>query len=480
MKQLPALTNSYLRVLAALVFSLSLYSLPASAELSDPYFSSSGSWKQEYADQWGMHTIGLLDPEDKKSAWAKETGESNQIIVAVIDTGLDYFHPDLDRATVWRNPNEWSNGLDDDGNGYVDDLIGWNFIDGDNNPWDLAGHGTHIAGIIGAKPNNEEGIAGINWGVKIMPLKVMNFVGRGRTVRLAEAIFYAVKNGAHIINLSLGAEHQSQIQREAIDYALENDVLVIVAAGNAGGDTVNFSPAGLDNVVTVAASTPDNKRAGFSNWGKAVDITAPGVEILSLRARRTDFALLAGVENYQAGEAFVGEQNKLYRASGTSFAAPFVTGVASLMLAKNPDLSALQLKRMLLQSAKDIDVGGVDQNTGYGLLDANAALSIDADFYNEAAIKGVQVVKVKGKTLVRVSGTADADKFSQATLEIGQGQTPAKWKKVGKSIKRPVKQDVLGDIPTKELRGAKTWTIRLISKHKNGKTREARFVLNLG
>lgn len=447
----------------------------------DPFFSSRGAWGQGHADQWGFKLIGFLDRSRGESAWNVEDGRSRPVIVAVIDTGLDYFHPDIAPANIWRNARETPNGVDDDGNGYVDDLIGWNFYDDDNNPWDFAGHGTHVAGIIGAaSSNNGEGIAGINWGVKIMPLKVLNFVGRGRSTGIAEAIFYAVANGARVINLSLGGHHISKTEKLAIDYAYSKNVVVVVASGNEGEDNKEYGPAGLENVLTVGAVGPEGKYAGFSNYGDAVDLVAPGVDILSLRARRTDFELVAGLEGYRPGQSFVGPGNRYYRATGTSFAAPFVTGVASLLIARSPDLSADQVMRILRNTARDIDVPGVDRNTGYGLLDARAALRASPDYFIEAGISGVSVVNKDGRPWVRVSGTADADRLRRAWIELGRGENPEEWKRVSDRIRESVRDGPVYDVNVKHLRGGKTWTLRLIVEHENGTRREARFVLNLG
>ena len=181
----------------------------------DPYFTG--------LDQWGLQRIGFLPPGTGASAWDIESG-GTPVIVAVIDSGIDFFHPDLERHNIWQNPGEELNGKDDDGNGYVDDLIGWNFIDDNNNPWDQAGHGTHISGVIAAARGNGAGIAGINSGAQIMPLKALNFLGRGRSVAIAEAIYYAVRNGARVINISFGGEHVSVIEKKAIDHAVASNV----------------------------------------------------------------------------------------------------------------------------------------------------------------------------------------------------------------------------------------------------------------
>jgi subtilisin family serine protease len=464
---------------AVLLLALCLGSAQAD-EVNDPFFQSSGSWGNAHSDQWGLHAIGLTDPSNRDSAWNLEDGSSDAVIVAVIDTGLDYFHPDIARGNIWRNADEVANGVDDDDNGYVDDLIGWNFLDGNNNPWDYSGHGTHIAGIIGAAVGNGAGIAGINRGVQLMPLKIMNFVGRGRTIRMAEAIYYAVANGARVINLSLGAEQVSAVQQAAIDYAFANGVVVVAAAGNMGKDAAVFSPAGLPNVINVAAVGPDGRRAPFSNWGDTVDISAPGVDILSLRARNTDLALLANVDGYTAAEGFVGPESQYYRADGTSFAAPFVSGVASLIIARHPGYTAEQVRRMLLHSAADIAPAGVDRETGFGMLDARAALAADPEFFIDAHISGVQVAQVDGTPSLSVLGSLDADQLDRAWIELGQGEAPAEWKKVSREIREPVGGALIDNLDINLLRASKVWTLKLVVRHKNRKTREYIYLLRLG
>ncbi len=454
----------------------------SAGEPNDPYFSSKGTWGQDFDDQWALKRIGFTSRGNGQSAWDLAAGANNPVIVAVIDTGLDYFHPDLNKQNVWRNTKETENGVDDDGNGYVDDLIGWNFIDDNNNPWDRAGHGTHTAGVIAAATGNGEGIAGINPSVKIMPLKVLNFLGRGRSTGIAEAIFYAVENGARIINLSLGGEYITQVEKKAVAYANKRGVLVVVASGNAARSTSDYGFASLPSVITVAATDEKDRRAQFSNWGPDLKLAAPGVEILSLRARQTDFVLIArfmgGTKKYKAKTAFVGPENKYYRASGTSFAAPFVSGVASVLLAKNPGLTAEQVARMILQSAKDIEEPGVDQFTGFGLLDARAALKADPDYYLTAKVRQVAPTRVGGQTVVQVFGTAVGSSLKNYEIQLGQGPKPKKWKTIITEQQKTVENNLLGNIPIKAITARGQWTIRLVVQ--DGKnTREARGTLNV-
>ncbi len=451
--------------------ALALFAAVAAAG-DDPYATSTGTWGQDYPDQWALRHIGLAPGTGPAAG-------SAPVVVAVIDTGLDYHHPDFAPESLWRNPGEIANGKDDDGNGYVDDLIGWNFADDDGNPWDLSGHGTFVAGIIGAHTGNGEGIAGVSPQARIMPLRVLNFLGAGHAVRVAEAIYYAVDNGARIINLSLGSAGASAAETRALRYANARGVLVVAAAGNEGRDITGFGPAAADGVLTVAATDPRDLRAGYSNWGAQVDLAAPGTDILSLRARRTDFIVTTLTRYYVPGHAFVGAGARHYRANGTSFAAPFVSAAAALILAQRPTLSGAQIRRMLVNSARDIETPGVDQYSGYGLLDARAALAADPEFDLVAAITGLAVAEQAGAQVVQVTGTVGADQFAGAVVEIGAGAAPQRWTPVG-AITAPVIDAVLATIPAQSFGGSSRWTVRVLVRHQGGRTREARYALNLG
>jgi hypothetical protein len=443
---------------------------------NDPLFRSRGSWGQGYFDQWGLRRIGFSPTTVKESLWPKK---AKPVIVAVIDTGIDRSHPEI-TASVWQNEKEVpGNGIDDDKNGYIDDVYGWNFVDNNNDIRDINGHGTITAGIIAALTNNGSGIAGVNPFAKIMTVKAMEWDGRGWAFDIAKAIIYAVNNGARVINVSIGGKRLNRMELLAVGYARRKGAIVVAAAGNEGVNTKEFSPAGLPGVVTVAATGPDDKRVGYSGWGAAVDIAAPGVDILSLRAKRTDL-LKFEKKNYKPGTAFVGEDKDYYRVTGTSFSAPFVTGVASLILSKDPELSGMQVTRMILHSARDIDVPGWDQFTGYGLLDAEAALKADPDFYVLSRIFKVGGIKKEGKFFIEVSGRAMANSFKRAWIEAGKGNKPAEWIKVSDDITAPVNRGQIALIPPIHFRGAKEWTLRLVVGHQNGLKRESRFNLKLG
>jgi len=437
----------------------------------DEYFRKKGSWGQRYDDQWGIKRIGFTG--DRKSAWRIEDGRKHPVIVAVIDTGLDWNHKDLDWNNIWHNPKEIpNNGRDDDRNGFVDDIIGWNFIGNNNKPWDDDGHGTFVTGIIAAT-HNRIGISGINPGAKIMVLKTLNAFGHTRASSIAEAIFYAANNGAKVINISVGGKHITQTEQDAVDYAWKKGALVIMAAGNEAKDTADYS-SGLNHLITVAATGTNNNRVGFSNWGQNVDIAAPGMDILSLRARRTD--LMAGIPGvqYTIGSAYVGKDKRYFRAGGTSFAAPMVAGTASLIWAHNPKLTNGQIKNMLLSSTRDIENPGWDQLTGYGLLDARAALKAEPDYYTIAKIGKIAPTRENGKVVIEVSGSSSSSDYRDAWLELGFGEKPKKWKKVSASIANGLNQTILAKISAKQITKRGKWTVRLIVKTKKHGSMESR------
>jgi len=382
---------------------------------NDPHYAAEGSWGQDFADQWALRQLRVY--AEAAQAVAAPTA-AEPVVVAVIDTGVDYRHEDLAVDRLWRNPQETRNGRDDDGNGYRDDLIGWNFVDGNNNPWDQSGHGTHIAGVIAACTHNGLGIAGINGEARIMALKVADFAGQASSADVAAAIRYAVDNGARLINLSLGGELVTQLEREAAAYARDAGVLIVVSAGNKGLAADRFGYPALPGVLVVGASGLDDERAGFSNFGAAVDVLAPGVDVLSLRAADTDFIGLTEPLDYEPGAAVVGERGTYYRASGTSFAAATVSGLASRLLWLRPELGAEDLVHVLTQSAVDVDVPGVDQRSGFGRVDLVRALGADPGRYAVARLAGAELELKDQQLWIHVTGTADGADFAGARLEV--------------------------------------------------------------
>ena len=245
---------------------------------------------------WGLRNTGQMvsgyvgtpgADVDAVRAWEVSTG-SDQVIVAVVDTGSDTEHPDL-AASIWTNPDEIDgNGIDDDHNGLIDDIHGWDFVDDDNRPQDATGHGTHVAGIIAAQGNNGLGVTGVAWQVRIMPVRFMNAFDSGTISDAIAAIQYALAQGARIINCSWGSSSYSAALEDVMRSA---DALFICAAGNDAGDNdLNyFYPAGfaLPNTLSVAASDQMDRLAWFSNYGsQTVAVAAPGIRILGLQNGR--------------------------------------------------------------------------------------------------------------------------------------------------------------------------------------------------
>jgi len=446
----------------------------------EPSFKSRGAWGQDFDDQWAIKRVGFTEAAD--SAWSAISDDSAPIVIGVIDTGLDWHHAEINWENLWRNEGEIpGNRIDDDGNGYVDDVIGWDFLNNANDPWDEDGHGTFVTGIIAADGNNQAGITGINPNARIMVLKALNGFGHTRALSIAKAIVYGVDNGAQILNLSVAGPGLPRVVQEAIAYAERKGVLVVSAAGNTGESTDNVQPAGLTGVLTVAATDLEDRRPAFSNYGPQIDVAAPGVEILSLRARRTDFMWNSPDESaYKPGDAYVGDDTRYYRSAGTSFAAPIVSGIASLVWANNPGLKAADVRRIVEQSARDIETPGRDQFSGYGIVDARAALVADPAFFIDVLINGATAVEEGGQVYLEILGSFDADELKAGWLEFGPGQDPEKWERVKGELKKAVQAGPLGRIPAAALGGAATWTIRLVGEHKNGERREYRFQVDLG
>ena|GEM_PF-978622 len=311
------------------------------------------------ASQWALDKIQA--PE----AWDIETG-SPDVIIGIIDTGVDWDHPDLE-ANIWLNPGEdpWAdpndpatgNGIDDDGNGYIDDWKGWDFVENetvwpgedgdspDNDPMDFFNHGTGVAGIASAVTNNSLGIAGTAWNCKLMVLRAgyKDTEGRGAisVTYASQAIIYAANNGVDIINMSFGGVNDSRPQYEAINYAYATGSVLVASAGN---DNVAkpFYPAIYDNVLCVAASDENDKKAEFSNYGVETDVTAPGVQIYTTAL-----------------------DNTYEHVSGTSASASFVSALGALIISANPSWTNGQIMRHIIGTADTVD----DENPDYtGLL----------------------------------------------------------------------------------------------------------------
>ncbi|HZK08456.1 MAG TPA: S8 family serine peptidase [Bacteroidales bacterium] len=327
-----------------------------------------------YSRQWSLKNDGTfpLSPAvagadiDMELAWEIQQGDSN-IVVAIIDSGVKLDHPDL-AGRIWTNYNEIpDNGIDDDGNGYIDDVQGWDWAYNDNLPIDDFGHGTNVAGIVGANANNEIGYAGVDWNCKIMALKALTSDNFGYYSWWAGAIYYAVDNGAHVINMSLGGEEFSATFQEAVDYALDNNVVVVACMMNTNSNTT-FYPAGFPGVIAVGATNPNDERAhpfywsatSGSNYGEHISVIAPG--------------------NFIYGLHYLSNTNYNTYWGGTSQGTPHVAALAALLLAQDNSRTPAQIKSIIELSAEDQvgdpaeDTPGWDQYYGHGRINAYIAL----------------------------------------------------------------------------------------------------------
>ena len=337
---------------------------------NDPYYSRQWSLKNDGTFPLSPAVAGA--DIDMESAWEIEQGDST-VVVAIIDTGIKLDHPDL-AGRIWMNYNEIpDNGIDDDGNGYIDDVQGWDMANDDNLPTDDFGHGTNVAGIVGANGNNEIGYAGVDWNCKVMVLKGLSNENWGYYSWWAAAIYYAVDNGANVINMSLGGTEYSATFQESVDYALDNNVVVVACMMNTNSNTTYY-PAGFAGVIAVGATNPNDERAhpfywsatSGSNYGEHISVTAPG--------------------NYIYGLHYLSNTNFNTYWGGTSQATPHVAALAALLLAQDNNHTPAQIKSIIELSAEDQvgdpaeDTPGWDQYYGHGRINAyNALLSVNVN-----------------------------------------------------------------------------------------------------
>jgi subtilisin family serine protease len=292
-----------------------------------------------YIQQWALGNVNA------PAAWDRTTGRFN-VVVAVIDTGVDYTHPDL-ALNIWTNPEEagvnCSDGVDNDADTYVDDCRGWDFYNNTNDPIDTLGHGTQVAGVIGARGNNQIGVAGANWNVQIMPLKVTDASGGLSTAVAAQAIDYALAHDASVINASWGGPDYDPTLLGAIQDARGRGVLFVTAAGNQNSINdfspfypCNYTQYGADNVVCVTSTDENDNLAASSNYGATtVQLGAPGANILTTGTTQPPFTA-----------PYVG-------GNGTSLAAAYVTGAAALLKGCNASLSYSAIRDILLTHTRD-------------------------------------------------------------------------------------------------------------------------------
>lgn len=342
---------------------------PDNPEIPGVVTSSGSGADPEFSKQWGMVDNNVKD------GWSKAKGDG--IVVAVLDTGVDYEHEDLVQ-NLWRNTKEIpGNNIDDDGNGFVDDIVGWDFVSNDNKPYDLTtdmmtmltsggnpGHGTHCAGNVAARGDNGKGIGGVAPNAKIMILRFLSEKGSGTTADAIKSIKYAVDNGAKVLSNSWGSSGEdpndqagNQALRDAVQYSMDKGTLFVAAAGNGDQQGKGYDndtskdpayPASYthENIISVAALDSSNQLGSFSNWGgRSVDIGAPGVKVFSTISG-------GGYSDTVLDLSFLGMGVVTW--DGTSMATPHVSGAAALYWSKNPNATWKEVKAAILGSVTTI------------------------------------------------------------------------------------------------------------------------------
>jgi len=400
---------------------------------------SSGTWGQAYEDSWGLKKIGA------QASWASYQGEG--IVVAVIDTGIDYNHEDI-FENIWVNPNivTDTNGdevinihdLDLDHNRNIDqserdhygsdkDVIGWDFatFDGetaDNDPMDDRGHGTHVAGIVCAVGNNEKGIIGVSPKAKVIAIKGLGREGFGYVGDLAQCITYAAERSAHVINNSWGAYGHSFTLEDEVIYANSLGCVLVASAGNDSLDRISYlpvTPACYENVIAVGAISPyadPVSYAGFSNFGYKIDVFAPGYDILSLRAEGTTYGTPVD-ENYT-------------RLQGTSMAAPHVSGLVALILEKYAALPSEKIRQLLRVAAHQWQPGAIfHEYSAYGYIQTEEALNFDInDLVETIKITGPYDYEIVGASSLKLTVPISIEVSGGGyELSMGTGEYPSDW-----------------------------------------------------
>ena len=371
------------------------------------------------SSQWAIATMQL------EQAWDISQGAG--VVIAINDSGIDYTHEDL-AANMWNNPGEIpGNGVDDDGNGFVDDVFGWDFANDDNDPLDGDFHGTHVAGIAAAVGNNGEGIAGVAPQAQLMALKGLDDEGSGFSSDLAAGIIYAALNGARIVNNSWGCSDPcpfNPIVEDAVEIAHGLNTIVVMASGNEGDDVQNYSPQNMAETITVAASSPIDTWEDFSNFGQEVDVIAPGTSILST---------IPG-DSY----AFTG---------GTSMAAPQVAGLAALILSQHPEFTHEEVRQVIRASADEFDAPGFDILSGHGRINAYQAVQIHDPLLVAIDAPAQDASIDFSNILIQVEGSVLGTSLDEYSIEAKAADPLADWKFGSGPFDQEVNQNFLGDQP---------------------------------
>jgi subtilisin family serine protease len=434
-----------------------------SNSLSDPLITN----------QWYLERIEV------PTAWEYSSGDG--VLIGVIDTGIEEFHSDLQK-NLWVNSQEDINkngkidpylssieidgvfgdfdGIDNDGNGFIDDVIGYDFVDQDlinsgdysvrdGYPQDERGHGTSVTGIIAAEKDNGIGIAGIAYNSKIMTLRAFDITGNGQDDDVAASMIYAVLNGVKILNCSFGDVYKSPIVADAIQFALASNVVVVVSAGNERASFDRY-PANISGVISVSATTEQDRSASFSSFGNFISLAAPGVNILTSKRNN-------GYEQF----------------AGTSASAPIVSGVVALMLEKNPLLTPKQVKSIIENCSEDIGTSGWDIYFGAGLVNAKNAVQFAST--TDIAINSPTNEQhfLRENTLsIPISISTIVPLFEKSELYWGIGNNPTMWNSIYTSTIQEKYKDISPLLPSDLTDN--TIVLRLVVSLKNGRTIENR------
>ena len=416
------------------------------------------------SQQWALGKIQAFD------SWNITEG-SDSIVVGLIDTGIDYLHPDL-KKNIYINSSEDINkngildagdidGIDEDGNGFIDDVIGWDFTDRqgfpfdttagdylnwDNNPNDENGHGTNVAGIIAAESNNRIGIAGAAPNIRILNIRAFDPTGNGEEDDVAAAILYAVKMKAKVINMSFGDDSFSMILKDVVKYAYTQNLVLVGSSGNSSSDLPHY-PSSYSEVISVGASTKEDYIASFSNTGSTIDLVAPGVDIFTTSLK----------DSYS-------------NVSGTSAAAPFVSAASALILSLK-NFYPEEVKQILKSTSDDLPPEGWDLQSGAGRLNINNALSVIAP----------SIVKINypnqdyatNKDTLNISATILSPYFLRYELDYGSGFNPQTWHTLLNDQKNQFVNKIIYSLNLKNLADT-VYTLRLLVQMNNGGSTEER------